>query len=431
MNAPEQEPLAKRSVPTVALMGTLDTKGVEYGFVAEQLRSHNVDVLLIDVGILGAPMLLAEVTREQVAQAAGASLAELRARADQGSAVATMAAGSAVLCRELHDDGRFDALMGLGGTSGTALMSRAMRALPVGVPKLIVSTCAAGDVSHYVGSVDMSFMYSVVDIAGLNRFSRRVFANAAGAAAGMARAAWDGSRAPAEGTRVPLVGATMFGNTMGGVTAARQVLEARGHEVLTFHATGTGGDSMETLLRDGFITSLLDLTTTELAAELLGSPWGARPGRLEVAAQTGRPQVVSVGALDMATFGPQSSLPRQLSRRLLYEHNPNTTLVRTTPDECRELGRRLAQRLGDAGPLTSLFLPLRGFSRLASRGHPFWDPEADRALIEAVKQHASPNLDIREFDTTINDPAFGEAAGETLHAHYVAWVADGSERATV
>jgi uncharacterized protein (UPF0261 family) len=429
MDTREQPPLAGRRVPTVALMGTLDTKGLECGFLAEQLRGHEVDLLLVDVGILGEPMLQADVTREEVAQAAGADLAELRARADQGSAVATMAAGAAVLARRLHDEGRFDALLGVGGTSGTALTSRAMRALPVGVPKLLVSTCAAGDVSHYVGSVDMSLMYSVVDIAGLNRFSRRVLGNAAGAAAGMARAALHGGRGAADERQVPLVGATMFGNTMGGVTAARQVLEARGHEVLTFHATGTGGESMEMLLKDGFISSLLDLTTTELAAELLGSPWAARPGRLEVAARMGAPQVVSLGALDMATFGPRNSLPEHLSQRLLYEHNPNTTLVRTTPAECRELGRRLAQRLADAGPLTSLFIPLRGFSRLGSQGGAFCDPEADGALVEAVKQHASPNLDIRELDITINDPGFGEAAGETLHAHYLAWVTGASKRA--
>ncbi len=417
--------------PTVALMGTLDTKGPEYGFLAERLRAEAAEVLLIDVGILGEPMLEAQIPRQQVARAAGSDLEELRARADQGSAVATMAAGAAMLARQLHDDGRFDALLGVGGTSGTALMSQAMRALPVGVPKLLVSTCAAGDVSHYVGAVDLSLMYSVVDIAGLNRLSRRVLRNAAAAAAGMARSAWDASRGDQRESHRPIVGATMFGNTMAGVTAARQVLETHGHEVVTFHATGTGGESMETLLLDGFISSLLDLTTTELAAELLDSPWSARAGRLEVAARIGAPQVVSLGALDMATFGPEESLPGHLRGRLLYEHNPNTTLVRTTPEECVELGRRLARRLGDAGPLTSLFIPLRGFSRLASEGKPFWDPEADRALIDSIKQHASRSLDIREFDTTINDPAFGKAAGETLQTHYEAWAAERRERATV
>lgn len=413
----------------VALMGTLDTKGLEYGFLAEQLRADEVDVLTIDVGILGESMFPAEVPREEVARAAGAELGELRARADQGTAVATMATGAAVLARQLHEEGRFHALLGVGGTSGTALMSQAMRALPIGVPKLLVSTCAAGDISHYVGSVDMSLMYSVVDIAGLNQLSQRVLANAAAAAAGMARAAWRGHHSAAEQTHKALVGATMFGNTMEGVGAARHVLEAHGYEVMTFHATGTGGESMETLLRDAFITSVLDLTTTELAAELLGSPWAARSGRLEVAARAGAPQVVSLGALDMATFGPKNSLPAHLRERLQYEHNPNTTLVRTTPEECAELGRRLAERLGAAGPLTSLFIPLRGFSRLASPGRPFWDPEADRALIDALKSHAYSQLDIREFDTTINDPAFGEAAGATLHAHYLAWQSAQRERA--
>jgi uncharacterized protein (UPF0261 family) len=429
MGGGDQPSSAARRKPTVALMGTLDTKGLEYSFLAERLQAHEVDVLVVDVGILGEPMLHAQVPREQVARAADADLAELRQQADQGTAVATMAVGAARLARQMHDEGRFDAVLGVGGTSGTALMSHAMRALPIGVPKLLVSTCAAGDVSHYVGSVDLSLMYSVVDIAGLNRLSRRVLSNAASATAGMARSAWQGSPGILEEPHGPLAGATMFGNTMAGVTAARRVLEARGHEVMTFHATGTGGKSMEALLGDGFITSLLDLTTTELAAELLGSPWAARPGRLEVAVRMGTPQVVSLGALDMATFGPKRSLPEHLRNRRLYEHNPNTTLVRTSPQECAELGRRLAQRLGAAGPLTSLFIPLRGFSRLASPGRPFWDPKADRALIDAVRQHASPNLDIREFDTTINDPEFGEAAGETVHAHYLAWVAERRERA--
>jgi uncharacterized protein (UPF0261 family) len=431
MRPADERPAAARRNPTVVLMGALDTKGLEYRFLAEEIRAGDADVLVVDVGILGEPMLRADVSREEVARAAAADLAELRGRADQGAAVTTMAHGAAVIARRLHDEGRFDALFGVGGTSGTALISHAMRALPVGVPKLLVSTCAAGDVSHYVGSVDLSLMYSVVDIAGLNRLSRRVLGNAAAAAAGMARAAWQGSARAAEAEpHQPLVGATMFGNTMGGVTAARQVLEARGHEVITFHATGTGGQSMETLLRDGFIASLLDFTTTELAAELLGSPWAARPERLEVAVRIGAPQVVSLGALDMATFGPPESVPEDLRNRLLYQHNPNTTLVRTSPEECAELGRRLVERLGAAGPLTSLFIPLRGFSRLGSEGRPFWDPEADRALIEAVKQHASSGLDIREFDTTINDPRFGEAAGETLDEHYRAWVAAQREKAT-
>ncbi len=291
-----------------------------------------------------------------------------------------------------------------------------MRQLPVGVPKLMVSTVASGDTRPYVGAVDVTMMYSVVDIAGINHISARILSNAAGAIAGMAKA-----EVPDVGEERPLVGATMFGVTTPAVDAARDRLEELGYEVLVFHATGTGGQSMEALMQGGFITAALDLTTTELADDLVGGVLSAGPDRLEAAGEIGIPQVVSLGALDMVNFGPRESVPERFEGRNLYVHNPTITLMRTTPDECAELGRRIARKLNAArGPLT-LFVPLKGVSLIDTEGQPFHDPEADEALFEALRENLNENVEVRELDTDINDPEFARAMAERLHEHYQAW----------
>jgi uncharacterized protein (UPF0261 family) len=291
-----------------------------------------------------------------------------------------------------------------------------MRALPVGVPKLMVSTMASGDTRPYVGARDVAMMYSVVDIAGINAVSAQILANAAAAAAGMATAG-----APAAGDDRPLVGATMFGVTTPSVTAARERLEELGYEVLVFHATGTGGQSMEALVRDGFITASLDITTTELADDLVGGVLSAGPDRLEAAGELGIPQVVSLGALDMVNFGPLETVPPEFRDRLLYKHNPTVTLMRTTPEECAELGRRIAVKLNAArGPLT-LFVPLAGVSLIDKEGEVFWDPDADSALFEALRATLEPSVEVRELETDVNDPDFARAMADRLHEHYEAW----------
>ncbi len=401
---------------TVVLMGTLDTKGIEYEYLRGRLKEHEVEVVVVDVGILEEPRTEPDVTREAVARTAGAEVGELAEAGDRGAAVETMALGAGEILKKLYAEGSLDGVLGLGGSGGSALVTQAMRELPVGVPKLMVSTVASGDTRPYVGAVDVTMMYSVVDIAGINRISRRILSNAAGAIAGMAKA-----EIPQGGDEKPLVGATMFGVTTPCVDAARERLEELGYEVLVFHATGTGGRSMETLIRDGFIIAALDATTTELADDLVGGVLSAGTDRLEAAGEIGIPQVVSLGALDMVNFGPIETVPDRFRDRNLYKHNPTITLMRTTPEECAELGRRIARKLNAAtGPLT-LFVPLAGVSLIDTEGQPFHDPEADKALFEALRENLDDKVEVRELDTDINDPEFAGAMADALHEHYKVW----------
>lgn len=399
-------------MPTVVLAGTLDTKGLEYAFVQSRLREvHRVDTLLVDVGILGSPAIAADITREEVARAAGADIATLAAANDRGAGIETMCAGLCAIVRRLHAEGRLDGILGLGGSGGTSLITRAMRELPVGVPKLMVSTVASGDTRAYVGASDVTLMYSVIDISGINSVSAPILANAAAAIAGMATAP-----KPIAAAHKPLVGATMFGVTTAGVTRARQRLEELGYEVLVFHATGSGGQSMEALVRDGFVSAVLDVTTTELADEIGGGVFSAGPDRLEIAGERGVPQVVSVGALDMINFGPFESVPERFAARQFVRHNATITLMRTTPEQNAELGRIIARKVSAAhGPVT-VFLPLRGVSALDVAGMPFHDPVADAALFDAIRSGIGPNVGLREIDTDINDPAYAVAMADELHA---------------
>ena len=408
---------------TVVLVGTLDTKGREYGFLRDRLGEHGVETVLVDAGILGEPKVEPDVTREEVARAAGADAGELARAGDRGAAVAAMARGAGEVVKRLHAEGRLDGVLGLGGSGGSSLVTSAMRELPVGVPKLMVSTVASGDTRPYVGESDVTMMYSVVDIAGINQISARILSNAAAAIAGMAQA-----DIPEAGEEKPLVGATMFGVTTPAVDAARERLEELGYEVLVFHATGAGGRSMEALVRDGFITASLDITTTELADELVGGVLSAGPDRLEAAGSLGIPQVVSLGALDMVNFGPEDTIPKKFEGRNFYVHNPTVTLMRTTLEENAELGRRIARKLNAArGPVT-LFVPLGGVSLIDTEGQPFYDPKADRALFDALRENLDEGVvEVREMETHVNDPAFARAMAERLHEHYVARSREGSK----
>lgn len=398
-------------MPTVVLIGTLDTKGTEYAFLRQRLREHGCEVVLVDAGVFGEPQTVPDVTREAVARAAGVELAELVARADRGYAIATMARGATAVVQELFQAGRLHAILALGGSGGSAIATAAMRALPIGVPKLMVSTLASGDTRPYVGASDIAMLYPVVDIAGINRISERILTNAAAAIAGMAQAYE--TYQPMVPSK-PLVAATMFGVTTPCVTEARQELETRGYEVLVFHATGTGGQAMEGLVKGGFLAGVLDITTTELADELVGGVLSAGPERLEAAGAAGIPQVVSLGALDMVNFGPRDTVPERFRQRRLYQHNPTVTLMRTTPEECAELGKIIAQKLNAARGPVAVFIPLRGFSAIDVEGKPFYDPEADRALIEALKANLAPHVEVHEWDTDINDPAFARAMAARL-----------------
>ena len=393
---------------TVVLLGTLDTKGHEYAYLRERLREQGVEVVLVDAGVF-EPQVEPDVSREEVAAAAGADAAALAAAGDRGAAVEAMGRGAAEVARRLHEEGRLDAILCVGGSGNSSIAAQAMRVLPVGVPKLIVSTLGSGDTRPYVGASDVTMTYSVVDISGLNRISERILANAAGAIAGMAKV----SVPESAGKR--LIGATMFGVTTPAVTRARERLEELGYEVLVFHATGTGGQSMEALARGSFLSGVLDLTTTELADDLVGGVLSAGPDRLETAGELGLPQVVSLGALDMVNFGPRETVPAEFENRNLYVHNPTVTLMRTTPEECAELGRRIARKLSAATGPTALFVPLRGVSMIATEGGPFYDREADEALFAALREGLSENVELHELDLDVNDPAFADAMADRLH----------------
>ena len=395
---------------TVVLLGTLDTKGVEYAFLRDRLRERGVDVLVVDAGIHQPVGLEPDISRQEVARAGGADVDELAAGGDRGAAVTAMAVGAEQVVLRLHAEGKLAGILALGGSGGSSIATRAMRALPVGVPKLMVSTVASGDTRAYVGAVDVTMMYSVVDISGVNRVSARIMANAAGAIAGMVEATVPELEAK------PLVGATMFGVTTPCVTRARERLEELGYEVLVFHATGAGGESLEALARGGFLAGVLDTTTTELADELVGGVFPAGPGRLEAAGAAGVPQVVSLGALDMVNFGPRETVPPQFEGRNLYVHNPTVTLMRTTPEECAELGRTIGRRLSGAKGPTVLFVPLKGVSMIDVEGQPFYDADADAALFAALRETLADSVEVHELNTDINDPEFAVAMADRLHA---------------
>jgi uncharacterized protein (UPF0261 family) len=393
----------------VVLIGTLDTKGREIEFVRTLLRERGVKTLVIDSGVLGEPAFPADVDRQRVFAAAGTTWEQVRKGADRGQAIAAAVSGVTQVVRELHAQGRVDGVLGLGGSAGTTIGTAAMRALPFGVPKLMVSTLASGQTRPYVGERDIAMFYSVVDISGINRISRTVLANAAYAMAGMVA-----ERAATPVTDKPLITATMFGVTTPCVEAARQRLEAADYEVLVFHATGSGGRAMESLISDGLISGVLDITTTELADELVGGVLSAGPDRLTAAAVRGVPQVISLGALDMVNFGPPDSVPEKFRDRRFYQHNPTVTLMRTTPEENDRLGLEIAQKASASKGPTAILVPLRGVSAIDKEGGPFWWPEADRALFQRIRNELSSRVQLIELDMHINDPAFAQATAAKL-----------------
>lgn len=394
---------------SIVIVGTLDTKGEEIGFARDVIESQDIDVHIVDTGIVGEPAFEPDTSAAEVAEAAGTTLDTLRADADRGEAIEAMGEGAAAIATRLHEDGTLQGVLGLGGSGNTSIATTAMRALPVGVPKLMVSTMASGDVEPYVGAKDIAMMYSVADIEGLNQLSRRVISNAALAMVGMVA-----NEPDVEVEDRPTIGITMFGVTTPCVQTAREYLEDQGYETIVFHATGTGGRAMEDLIRQGVIDGVLDVTTTEWADELVGGVLNAGPERLDAAAETGTPQVVSTGALDMVNFGPEDSVPEQFQGRVFHVHNPQVTLMRTTEEECAELGQIIAEKLNAATGPTALALPLGGVSMIDVEGEDFYDPEADAALFDALREHLDPHVELIEMETDINDEEFALTIAKKL-----------------
>lgn len=393
---------------TIAVLGTLDSKGKEHAYIAQRIREHGHTPLLIDVGTGSAACVAPDITREEVARVGGLQLEELTQRSDRGECVSAMAAAAPVLLSSLQREGRIQGVISLGGGGGTAIACAAMRALPVGFPKLMVSTLASGNTAHYVGTKDITMMPSIVDVAGLNRISKTIFNRAAGAICGMVEA-----ELPA-GDERPLIVASMFGNTTDCVNAAVPVLEQAGYEVLVFHSTGSGGRAMESLIDSGLIDGVLDITTTEWADELVGGVLSAGPERLDATARAQLPAIVVPGCLDMVNFGEQASVPAEFAARNFYVHNPQVTLMRTTAEECARLGEILAGKLNTYTAPVKVLLPTRGVSVISTQGQPFHDPGADRALFEALKSNLRDDIEVISLDLEINAPEFAHACAQAL-----------------
>ncbi len=394
---------------TVVIVGALDTKGAEFAFVRDLVERQGLKTLVVDFGVLGEPAFAPDIGADQVARAGEGDLSHLRSGGHKDEAMQTMAAGLAAIVPRLHGEGKLDGILGMGGTGGTSIATAAMRVLPIGVPKVMVSTVGGGDVSAYTGYKDIIFIPSIVDIAGLNRISRAILSNAAGAMAGMVKL-----ETPPIDTARPLIAATMLGNTTVCVDRARGVLEAAGYEVLVFHAIGSGGRTMESLMADGYIAGSLDLTTTELADEVCGGTCSAGPDRLMAAAHAGLPTVLAPGCVDMCIFGSADTVLEKYRSRTLYPWNPNITLMRTTVEENTCIGEWIARAANESQGPVAILLPLQGVSMLDGSGQPFWDPEADQACYAAIKKNVRPGIPVIELDAHINDPVFANTAASLL-----------------
>ena len=397
---------------TVALIGTFDSKGAEFAYVKGLIEKLGLKSFTINSGVF-EPYFTPDVSNGEVAKAAGYDIKEIVSKKDRALATEALSKGMEKIVPKLYAEGRFDAILSLGGSGGTALAAPAMRALPLGVPKIIVSTMASGNVSQYVGESDLILIPSIVDVAGLNSVSTSVFKNAVALIAG---ALENSEKLRDETTETkPLVAATMFGVTTPFVNMAKEYLESKGYEVLVFHATGTGGKTMESLVNSGFFKGVLDLTTTEWCDELVGGVLAAGPHRSEAAAKNKVPQVVSVGAMDMVNFGPYDTVPPQFAKRNLYKHNPSVTLMRTTVEENVKLGEKLAEKLNMATEKTALFIPLGGVSMIDAPGQAYYGPEEDKALFEALRKNVNKKVvEVIEMDNNINDKEFALAAAKKL-----------------
>ena len=393
---------------TIAIAGTFDTKGRELKFIKELVEEQGLATLCIHTGVF-EPLVAPDVTNADIAAAVGADINAIIEKKDRATATDVLSRGMEALIPKLYAEGKFDGIISIGGSGGTSLATPAMRALPIGVPKVMVSTMASGDVSPYVGTSDIIMIPSVVDVEGLNDISRKIFSNAVNALVGMVQ-----NQKEIKGDGKPLLAATMFGVTTPCIKTAKEYLEEQGYDVLVFHATGTGGQCMESLIDGGFIKGVLDITTTEWCDEVVGGVLSAGPNRLAAAGKAGIPQVVSVGALDMVNFGPWDTVPAQFKERNLYKHNPTVTLMRTTGEELAVIGGKIAEKLNAAEGKTVMMLPLKGVSAIDVEGAPFYDAEADKVLFDTLREQLADNVELIEMDYAVNDDEFALAAAKKL-----------------
>lgn len=393
---------------TVALLATLDTKGVEIAYMRDCVIARGHRALVIDSGLMGEAVTTADIPNTRVAEAGGSSLQTLRHNADREESAPIMAAGATRLVGELVARGEIHALVALGGTQGTTLSTAVMRALPYGFPKIMVSTMASGNVARWVGTRDITMMYSVTDIMGLNPFMRRVLANAAGAACGMAEVELPDSAAK------PLVAVTTVGITTQGAMKAAEVLQAGGYETIVFHAVGTGGRAMEEMMREGVIGAVLDYSTIEVSNEMFHALLAGGPDRLTTAGALRLPQVLCPGAIEVLVFNEPETVPAQYRDRRLVRHSPQITDLRLNRKEMADVGREVGRRLGSTKDDAVFLVPKAGYDSYATEGEAFFDPDADAAFVEALRASVPERVAVVERDLDINDPAFATEAAKTL-----------------
>lgn len=395
-------------VKKICMIGAFDTKGKEYAFIREQILARGHEVITVNTGVLGSTELFpVDVEAHAVAMAGGGNLEQLRENKDRGEAMKAMCAGAAATVQALHDEGEFDGIFGMGGTGGTTVVTASMRILPLGIPKVCVSTTASGDVAAYVGTRDITMIPSIVDVAGINRISRLILSRAAGAICGMVEV-----DIPEGVDEKPVITASMFGNTTVCVNACIEQLTAQGYEVLAFHATGTGGKAMESLVKEGLVDAVLDITTTEWADTVCGGVFDAGPERLDAPGQLGIPHLIVPGCVDMANFGGMDAVPEKYkkAKRNFYQWNPSVTLMRTNKAENEKMGKVFADKANAARGPVAFLLPLRGVSILDSEGGPFCDWEMDRAMFDILKVNLKEGIPVVEIDCNINDPEFSAKA---------------------
>jgi len=394
---------------TIVILATLDTKGIETQYVREQIEKLGERALVVDVGVVGQPATKADITRQEVAEAGGTPLATLLQKPDREVAAPIMADGATKIITKLAEEGKVHGIVSMGGTQGTTLATKVMRALPYGFPKVMVSTMASSNVAPWVDIKDITMMYSVTDILGLNPVMRTILANAAGAAVGMAQAT-----VPMESTEKLLVGVTTVGITTQGAMKAIEVLEAAGYETIVFHAVGTGGRAMEQLMEEGVIGAVLDYSTIEVSNEMFDALLAGGEKRLTTAGRLGLPQVLAPGAIEVLVFNEPETVPPPFNTRTLIRHSPQITDVRLNTEEMAKVGQEIAKRLKHTTEEAVFIIPTAGYDSYAVEGEGFYDPEADQAFVDALKTNLPDNIRVIERDTHIEDPAFAREAANLL-----------------
>ncbi|MDK6804294.1 Tm-1-like ATP-binding domain-containing protein [Aerococcus sp. UMB7834] len=394
---------------TVAIVGTFDTKAREFSFVKEEFEVLGLKTYLIHIGVFESELEV-EVNNKEIARAVNEDIEKIVKDKNRAKATKVLSQGLEKILPKLYQEGKFDGVIALGGSGGSSIATAGMRQLPIGVPKIMVSTMASGNVSQYIGTSDIIMFPSIVDVEGLNDISRHIFSNAIHAMVGMLSYDYK-----AKEDNKPLIAASMFGLTTPAIKYAEKELEARGYETIVFHATGSGGRTMERLISENYFDGVLDLTTTEWCDEVVGGVLNAGPHRLEAAVSKKVPQVVSLGALDMVNFGPKETVPKEFSNRLFYEHNPTVTLMRVTKEEAKNIAGIIAQKLKNASKETTILFPKKGFSGLDEVGKEFYNPEVDQLVMDTIKEELSgTDVTIIEKDLHINDEAFAKSAVDEL-----------------